>query len=96
MNALGRDLKIGQFVIFKESIMRDEYKSLEWRTAEIVSDMFGNHSFTTGTAILVKFRDGEISRMSGMDIDGPATEERDHLEPYQQEQPHDPKIQVQL
>jgi hypothetical protein len=76
MNSLGKDLKVGQFVVFKKGIMLEEFQALDQRTAEIVSDMFGNHSFTTGTAILVKFKDGEVSKMSGMDIEGLATEDR--------------------
>ena len=76
MNSLGKDLKVGQFVVFKKEIMRDEFQSLDWRTAEIVGDMFGNYSFTTGTAILVKFKDGEVSKMNGMDIEGLAVEDR--------------------
>lgn len=76
MNSLNKELQVGQFVVFKKEIMRDEYQSLEWRTAEIITDSFGCQSFTSGTDIFVRFKDGEKARMSGMDIEGLATEER--------------------
>ena len=75
MNALGKDLKIGQYVVLKSEILREEFQSLDWRTVEVVGDMFGNFSFTSGTAILVKFKDGEVTRMSGLDIEGLATDD---------------------
>lgn len=75
MNSLGKDLQVGQFVVFKKETMREELQSLEWRTAEIISDTFGCYSFTTGTALFVRFKDGEECRMNSMDIEGLATED---------------------
>lgn len=68
-NSLNMDLKEGQKVVIKEGTLRPEFDTLEWQTVELVGNMFGMSSYTTGTAILVKFKDGEIVKMSGYDIE---------------------------
>lgn len=69
-NSLNMNLKEGQMVVLKSGILKPEYDTLEWRTVELVSEHgFGMFSFTSGTAILVKFKDGEVVRMGGYDIE---------------------------
>lgn len=74
MNTLGRSIKEGETVVLKKGILKDEYDTLEWRTVTVSGDNFGNHDFTAGTCLMVKFKDGEVVRMSGLDIDAKATE----------------------
>ena len=73
MNTLGRSIHEGETVVLKKDVLRDEYQSLEWRTVTVIGDNFGNHNFTAGTALMVRFKDGETVRMSGLDIDAKAT-----------------------
>lgn len=70
MNSLGIDLKAGQKVILKKGILKPEYDSQDWRTVELVdNDSFGMSSYTTGTSILIRFRDGTETTWNAMQIE---------------------------
>ena len=75
MNSLGRTIQAGERVVLKSDIMRDGYDTLEWRTVSVEGDTSGNCEFTTGTAIIVRWKDGEKGQVSGLDIDATATAE---------------------
>jgi hypothetical protein len=68
-NSLNIDLKDGDVVIIKASILRPEFKGRERRRFK-VSGGFGMNSFTSGTALFGEFLDsGEKCRMEGYDIE---------------------------
>lgn len=67
MNNLCRNIGKGEKVVLKKEIFKTEYQALDQRTVEVLSG-FGMSSFTAGTALFVRFPDGEKSRFDGSDI----------------------------
>jgi hypothetical protein len=72
-NNLDRELNIGEKVILLQGVFKSEFDTPEHRIVEIAGDTFGNHAFTTGTALIVKIYTGDLVRLSGYDIDKDAT-----------------------
>lgn len=65
-NSLNRNLKMGDKVVLSDH-----------QTYEVAAETFGNMSFTSGSALMVKrYGDPEVIRASGYDIDPKATLEK--------------------
>jgi len=67
MNALGREIKKGEKVVLKRELFKPEFQDLATRTV-VVTGGFGMRPHTSGTALYVKFSDGEESRFEGDEI----------------------------
>jgi hypothetical protein len=71
---LQREIKRGEKVVIKAETLRPEYSTLEWRTVEVIIESSGNTPFTNGTALYVRFKDGDECRIDAVaDIDVAAT-----------------------
>lgn len=62
-NALNENLD-GKRVVIKKKYLKEQYHDEEKRTVEVMGG-FGAKSFTSGTALFVRWPDGEESRVSG-------------------------------
>jgi hypothetical protein len=73
-NALNRTIKKGEEVVIRADVLCPEFQALDWRTVEVVDESFGNDPYTRGSALYVRYKDGEETRIDAVaDIDVAAT-----------------------
>ena len=66
-NSLNADLLNRRVLLKKDAVADFLKKDIEKRTVTVIGG-FGSSSFTSGTALLVRWYDGEESRMNGYDV----------------------------
>jgi len=68
MNNLNRNIAKNEKIVLKKDIFKPEYHTLDQRIVIVLSG-FGMSPHTRGTALYVRFADGDEARFEGYDID---------------------------
>lgn len=91
MNSLNRDIEVGERVVVKKEVMRNEYQDLSERIF-IAESGFGMHPFTAGGKVFGYYeKDNEKTYIRGEHI---SVEETNEIQRYKRDIPLDKLIEL--